>query len=175
MGFSRQAIYGAFSRMFPGEDPPGDPEGPARRARVLELSRLGRPDREIANETHFSISHVRALARAANLPTDGTKRRLEKEQAFLGALEAVRAGATLGQAAGDYGVSYGRLEQRCKGSGVEPRPVSSPRDGRAVAAADIVERTEEKVGVSEAARRMRCAPTSVREVLARRARALPDS
>jgi hypothetical protein len=72
----------------------------------------------------------------------------------------------MGEAAADHGVSVGRLYDKCMERGVKPSAKSGRRNGRAVAAADLVE--SDGLTFTAAARAMRCSPSAVQATVQRR-------
>lgn len=162
-GVTHQAVQQAYARLYPDEAPPVGSVGDAfARATVVELARSGKSDAAVAAEVGFSAAYVGKIRRGA-----GIDRAREKNAEMRAAVDEVRRGARTSHAAADHGVSYGGLSRRCREAGVALAGIGC-RDGSAVAAADLVERTG--VAVSAAARTTRCAPPAVRDVLARRRR-----
>lgn len=132
---------------------------PDERVALALLTKLGRPDREVARLTGLGLDHVGRLRLAA-----GLDRKQQKERALVAACAAVRAGASRADAAREHGVSYACLVTRLVRSGVRAAGQrATSRAGAVVAAVDLATRLGLKP--SEAARRAGCTPGAVRAAL----------
>jgi len=162
-GITHQAVSQIWRKMFPNElRGRGTRADHVAHATVVEMVRLGTPLANIAEATGYVDATVYKLARDNGLAasTDPSRAR-----AFQSAIAAVKAGASIGEAAADHGVSWGRLSERCRELGVAATATSKGRNGRAVAAAGLV--LTDGISVADAARRMRCSPPAVSVALAR--------
>ena len=163
-GVTRQCAQQTFARLYPGvKRPRGGRADTIANGVVVEMARAGKTITEIREETGFSAGHIYSLCQGGGIPV-GTS--MAKRAAMDAAVAAVSSGSTLGEAAADYGVSWGGLGAVCRQRGIVPQSRSGPRNGRGIQGAELVE--QERISVSEAARRMRCSPRAVRSALARR-------
>jgi AraC-like DNA-binding protein len=163
-GISHQAVQQTYARLFPGEPPPvGRPGMNAfERAMTVELSAAGASTQEVVDQVGFSSEYVGQLRRRAGIRVADGKRAV-----VLRAVESVRAGASIGEAAADHGLSSNHVGRVCRELGVVSRGWRGRiRNGRCVAAADLVE--SEGMTVGDAARATRCTPAGIYGVLKRR-------
>lgn len=163
-GISPQAVSQTWKRLFPGETPPMRYWADRFTHEVIvEMVKQNRSIAEIIEETGYSAVSVSQIARRAGLRASASPGRREKMES---AITAVANGVTIADAVAEYGVSYGRLADKCRERNIEANKNNS-RDGRALRAADLVQRGA--ATVSEAARQERCAPAAVHTVLRWRA------
>lgn len=163
-GISHQAVSQTWKRLFPGETPPMRHWADRFTHEVIvEMVKQNRSIAEIVEETGYSAVSVSKIARRDGLRASAAPGR---RAAMESAITAVANGATIADAVAEYGVSYGRLADNCRERGIEANKNNS-RDGRALRAADLVQRGA--ATVSEAARQERCAPAAVHMVLRWRA------
>lgn len=161
-GVTGQAVQQSYALLYPDDARPGWSGDATARGVVVELSRSGMPDDEVASEVGFSACYVRKI----RLGVGGINLSARKAAVVEAAVAAVRAGTPAPRAAADHAVAYNTVRRRCHEAGVPLNGRTGSRDGSSVAAADLVER--DGLSVAEASRRTGCAPPSVHVVLKRR-------
>lgn len=133
---------------------------------ILELAAAGRSVTEIAEAAKCTRATVRNVCRRAGVEIVPAGR-AARQAAMARALEAVRQGATLIDAASEHGVSTPRLSLAAKSAGVRvvTRKYGDRMDGRSQRA---IARVLSGESVAEACRKERTATGYVWSVLAKR-------
>jgi len=162
-GIKQQSVSEVRRRLFPGypHAKRGRKTNVDAHQTIARMVREGKTLQEIAEVTGLTSSHIRTVAREANLRASTKPGRRE---AYEAAIADVAAGTPLPIAAARAGVAYGWLATLCRRRGIYASR-SSRHTGQARAAADLV---EQGLSVSEASQRMACAPTTTSAVLQRR-------
>lgn len=156
---SHQAVQQAFRKLFGDAPPPATVAKQRRNETLLAALRAGTTTAELEQRTGIAAHRVRNIASRAGVRILGPVR------SWDAAVAAVAAGASIGEAAADHGVSYARLADHCRAAGVRSVAHGRRTYGRAKKAAGLV--IAKQIRVPEAARRMRVAPAAVRRALAR--------
>jgi hypothetical protein len=116
LGITAEAVRRAWQRLFGDRPTPGALRGARSRARIAELAGAGMDLEQLVEATGWQPHYVVALARAAGVqlvtPAEARRQRIDR------AVEVVRAGATIGEAAALHDVGYTGVRRRCRELGV---------------------------------------------------------
>jgi transposase-like protein len=131
-GITPQAVQQGWDRMFGDEPTPFAAQRDARRANLRALAHSGLSGSEIAEQLQVSES---AVYQATSRSGISLRRRVD----YSPAIQMLRDGATVGEAAASIGVSQTSLQRHAKRAGVTSARVGrGERDGRSKRAALLI-------------------------------------
>lgn len=162
-GVTHQAVSQAWTRRFPDRPVPTEERWTGWRDQVPTLAALQMTADEIAAKIGACKSTVQRIAQDAGITLRNPW--LIHPDAITDALAAIAAGATVAEAAADYGISFGRLADLSRERGVRSKATGRGRkDGRSRRA---FQRVRAGASIAAACAAERCAPCGVSNMLRR--------